>query len=324
MKSVLLTLLALGINAAFAHGAFLPTPTCDIEPYQIYKPIKDILYKFPVKIEATQSTTISIYDSEENIAATGKLIIVNYANQEEELGQAIIEFEEYLYLPVGQTFTIFIPRGTMWALNDSTTVNDIINTTFTIPTSFSPASVAIDSHYISDKECRISSAKSINWEFPIEIGATAKSKLTLLRDGVRFGEYVPKADYDWGYGYASVQFDPQLYFDKDVPYAFVLEGGSVSSFRTDIVNAPDTVCFIGDYADASIADVYVEEGPKVLAQGGCINISTVPSGTYITIYASDGRLVRSITSSGQPVNVPVPSRGVYLVAIHNRVTKVMV
>jgi uncharacterized protein YjdB len=66
------------------------------------------------------------------------------------------------------------------------------------------------------------------------------------------------------------------------------------------------------------------QGPKVSTCGDSICIEGVPTGVEVRLYTTDGVLIHSEQSVGEPINLEMPVPGIYLLQLGNRILKVAI
>ncbi|MBQ2399910.1 MAG: Ig-like domain-containing protein, partial [Muribaculaceae bacterium] len=66
------------------------------------------------------------------------------------------------------------------------------------------------------------------------------------------------------------------------------------------------------------------QGPKVSTCGDSICIEGVPTGVEVRLYTTDGVLIHSEQSVGEPISLEVPAPGIYLLQLGNRILKVAI
>ncbi len=253
MKKTILAVFSMAalLAPAGAIASGLVPEQCTVGVRPVYHPLADIGLTFDgeVAVDAGAGATVL---SEGSPVASGKLSASNYTGKDRTQGSVVVTFEEPLTLPKGRAYTLVVPEGAIFRPGDHSVYNDRISVDFEVPESLGLATPSVE------EGSTLCKASRIGFYFAVETAPVEGGEAILYREGAPLKRYPCDVSWDWGLGYAGIDFGQEVCFEDGVEYAITLPEGAVSALhRPDITNGEACVRFKGGYAEPAEQIQYV-------------------------------------------------------------------
>lgn len=239
-------------NWAAASGLEYKGCSLAYYPNSLFSPITGVRFDFEGRVELREGAVGKILQGDK-VVAEGVLRVSNYTDTQDPTGTVILDYEEPLLLPKGETFVAVLEKDAAQRIGNPELTNDEVRCTFTIPTD------------LGDYTCRlkeggtVETSESITFTWRTETSDDYGTYQALLyREGVEVRKYPIYSSWDWDMGTVTVSFGKELCFEKGVNYSLVLPEGTVRGYwRPDITNKEVVLNFVGGYTEPQPGLYYV-------------------------------------------------------------------
>lgn len=310
MKKLLLsTAVCLLPALAWADG-FMPKDN-SICARTAYCPFDGVEYYFEGAVQLVGTPEAKVY-LDNDVVASAPLAVDNSRAD----GKAVLAVEPAINLPLGNTYRIVIPAGSLCKA-DGADVNDEIVSVLHVPACLNEAAWDLG---LPEKAA---SLKDITFYFHTETEPTGEGMFKVYREGVLVSEYPVYAAWDWDVGYAGADSGANMFFDKDVNYTVTIDKGALRSpWREDIVNEELSHSFVGSHSGSSAVERVGEAAAAVRVSGRTVSVAGAGENARVVLYTADGRTVAS-TRCGGEATLSIPASGVYLLSVNGKAHKIV-
>lgn len=312
MKKLLpiLTAICLLPALSFAEG-FMPKDN-SINAQTGYSPFSGAEFYFEgaVQLNGTPEAFVCL---DKEVVASAPLEVDNSRPD----GKAIFSVEPAVNLPLGNTYRVVIPAGSLRKA-DAADVNGKIVSELRVPACLNEASWNLG---LPEKAASI---KDITFYFSTETESTGEGSFKVYREGQLVSEFPVFAGWDWDLGYAGADISASMFFEKDVNYTVTIDKGALRSvWRDDITNEELSHSFVGSYPGAAGLESLGEAAAAVRVSGRIVSVANVGENALVSLYTADGRVAANIRSAGGEASLTLPAPGVYLLCVNGKAHKIV-
>lgn len=246
--------LALGASAKsldFRWCSYGAMGTIGNDQAYVHPTVDGIVYCFRENLTVMRGASVTLLHGDKTIAHSSLLDVSNYSSGKSTEGHLTVWFDHGAdNLQKGERYTLHLAERSLADANDATVTNEAINISFYVPKDLGEA------QFNFEQGARIASSDEMSVTWRYETLAIGTPRATLLREGVKVGEYPLRVEYDWDLGYANIEFGKTYIFDKDVNYSLEIPAASVCCRqRSDILNRKAVLNFVGDSDQSAIGEV---------------------------------------------------------------------
>lgn len=237
-----------------------------------------------------------------------------------DLGYAGIDFGKTIHFEKGVRYSIRIPAGSVSALHRPDIVNEEVEVNFI--GGYATPLAPIRHVWCSLFDCHIGDTLGevkFYYDCPVAFTKNPIVQLYNQSDHVIEKEAVPAMAEENGQYIMTVDFEntPIL---PEKGYAIIIPEGTLVSRDGDVVVNHCNVVSLGS------SGMTETEGLRMSIDAGnaAIDIDGIPEGSCIVLCTLDGRIAYAAESVGGKVNIPIGTRGIYMLSINGRTIKIAV
>ncbi|MCH5221063.1 MAG: hypothetical protein J1F05_01885 [Muribaculaceae bacterium] len=239
IRPLFIQIVLLALSPMVSYAAEHMPEYCTVGERPLDKPLKYVQLSYDGAIEITEKARAFVTFGKDEVASTTSFSVSNVTSTRRTQGVLTITFNDEC-LPKGEKYTFHLAEKSLKFIDDDEATNEEYTMPFEVPADLGDAYYQLG---INGNVVEMTSGFSCFWSY--ETRAVGNPEWEFYREGVFIRNYPASVSWDWDLGTAYLFFGGVIRFEKGVNYRIVLPAGSVSAYRTDIVNKEVVIDFVG-------------------------------------------------------------------------------